>query len=937
MMYKSTFLKWVFFSFAPLVFLSLLLAGCDEPAGKGSFSSADVFDRGDNAFDGVAGAATDEADDSSEDAGETRELVEPDVFRLDGNILYILNQYRGLTLVDLDTHEIIARAGTKGYPKDLYLSGGRAYVLTDNAYNHRVDGNTVYVDIQSKLYVVDVAVPEQASIIKEIDLEGGLVDSRLVGDVLYAVSAEFQWSWEPMGGSDDAAVSSEGSATASSPVATKSQTSESWLTSINVADPQNVYEVDSLSFAGYGDIVHATSASIYVAASEWFSDSSTITCVDISDPAGLIVPGGQVDVRGYISDRYKMDEYQGVLRVVSSTGWWNADVCVTTVDVTDLSAPALIAEVTIEEAAGETLFATRFDGPRAYVVTYLMQDPLFVLDLSDPAHPEVAGMLEVPGWSTHIETFGDRLIALGVDDTDGRRVCVSIFDVSDPAAPALADRVSFGENWAWSDAYNDVKAFTVMSDKIVVPFNSWSESGYANRLQFIGYTPDTLALGGSIDIEGSPLRTIEYGGECNSITTEQLIAVDVSDLNNPVVTHTTTLAEYVVDCHELSNGARAEVIFMRGNQTAKIRTLSQEGNVLGEVSFPISDIMNVFKYGDGILVVGTVTEPEFAMKALRISCSDPETPEVIMDITMDVRPWWMYWYYEYERGPVPLTDKACWMPMYSDDESVFLLGDILAVRCSADEYDVVSGAQEASQGVALVDLANEGVWKSVGLGYGNIISVDAADKNLYIGTKETASSDLAGRPYCEFYIREFDPVSLKTGPAANVPGTFADYNPVSNVLVLQDWQYNRDWDTTQYIRTVSWDGGETAKLIASYSPGSGFGNIMADAGYLFYSYYGYYGEMSKIGALRIASSGGISAIGELNATDMWMTILNAHEGSVYVVIHGSVIAEYDFGAETPVLKQSVDIVSAPINLTFGEQAAYASMGYAGVSVIDYVE
>ena len=84
----------------------------------------------------------------------------------------------------------------------------------------------------------------------------------------------------------------------------------------------------------------------------------------------------------------------------------------------------------------------------------------------------------MPGWSTHIEPQGDRLIALGVDDTDGRRVSVSLFDVTDPANPGLIDRESFGEDWAWSSAYDDVKAFTVLEDTLIVPFSGYSsESG----------------------------------------------------------------------------------------------------------------------------------------------------------------------------------------------------------------------------------------------------------------------------------------------------------------------------------------------------------------------------------------------------------------------------------------------------------------------------
>ena len=137
------------------------------------------------------------SDQSAEGEGERllREVVEPDVVRLAGNLLYVLNQYRGLTIVDLDAETIVAQVQTYGYPRDLYLVGNRAYVLVGQASNYTTDGDTVGFDVQSRLYVVDVSDPAQAAVLGTFDLEGDLVDSRLVGDVLYAVCAEYQWYW----------------------------------------------------------------------------------------------------------------------------------------------------------------------------------------------------------------------------------------------------------------------------------------------------------------------------------------------------------------------------------------------------------------------------------------------------------------------------------------------------------------------------------------------------------------------------------------------------------------------------------------------------------------------------------------------------------------------------------------------------------------------
>lgn len=54
----------------------------------------------------------------------------------------------------------------------------------------------------------------------------------------------------------------------------------------------------------------------------------------------------------------------------------------------------------------ESLRAVRFDGDRGYAITFEQTDPLFTLDLTDPAAPRQVGELEIPGWVTHNGTAG---------------------------------------------------------------------------------------------------------------------------------------------------------------------------------------------------------------------------------------------------------------------------------------------------------------------------------------------------------------------------------------------------------------------------------------------------------------------------------------------------------------------------------------------------
>jgi hypothetical protein len=116
-------------------------------------------------------------------------------------------------------------------------------------------------------------------------------------------------------------------------------------------------------------------------------------------------------------------------------------------------------------------------GPAGYVVTFRQTDPLYTLDLSDPAHPQVRGTLALTGYSAYLHpASATRLIGIGQQaDKMGHigGLQVSLFDVSDLASPArLAAYVLAG---ASSDAQFDPHAFLYWpsSHLVVVPLQRY--------------------------------------------------------------------------------------------------------------------------------------------------------------------------------------------------------------------------------------------------------------------------------------------------------------------------------------------------------------------------------------------------------------------------------------------------------------------------------
>jgi uncharacterized secreted protein with C-terminal beta-propeller domain len=133
---------------------------------------------------------------------------------------------------------------------------------------------------------------------------------------------------------------------------------------------------------------------------------------------------------------------------------------------------------------GERIYSVRLIGDRGYVVTFRETDPFYVLDLSNPANPQIKGELKIPGYSSYLHPMRDNVI-LGVG-REGSQVKLSLFDVSDPQNPVEKSKYTLNESW--SDILNTHHAF-LMDDKYQVFFLPGSEGGY-----IFSYAGDELTL-----------------------------------------------------------------------------------------------------------------------------------------------------------------------------------------------------------------------------------------------------------------------------------------------------------------------------------------------------------------------------------------------------------------------------------------------------------
>ena len=202
-------------------------------------------------------------------------------------------------------------------------------------------------------------------------------------------------------------------------------------------------------------------------------------------------------VPGDVKDQFALDEKNGMVRVTTTeqrSGPPRTDgkanevshVFVLKSSGEELSLLGDAGEI----APGEQLYSTRYIGDKAYVVTWHVTDPLFVIDLANPAHPKILGELQIPGFSeymhplddTHLLTIGRETDDTGHQHTDGGYwygLAIQVFDVTDPLKPALAHKFVYdGGDYATSEATQNHKAFTYFDDRKLLAFPYVRQYGY---------------------------------------------------------------------------------------------------------------------------------------------------------------------------------------------------------------------------------------------------------------------------------------------------------------------------------------------------------------------------------------------------------------------------------------------------------------------------
>src|SRR5581483_8933411 len=446
-------------------------------------------------------AGTDYSTTNNQEAG----VDEPDTVKTDGTRVFTLAGGKLWALTTEAAPRVLGSLPMQG-GSQLLLTGNRVIVLGGGgpiAMDSRMAGGPVapgpYQQPSQAVSVVDVSNPSAMKVTGTLNVDGSYVAARMIDGVAriaFNSAPNVPFSY-PQDGTPEA----QAQATEKNKQAIRSTTASNWLpryTATNAAGKQvaagtltdcgssyhppgfsgfgmlsvltlnadHPEKSNSSSVMADGQIVYASPTRMYIASNQWGqftngavqpTSTTLIHAFDISDPSGAHYKvSGQV--RGHVLNQYSMSESNGVFRVATTDGTPTAPVgegpqgqgssqsYVTTFG--DAGKVLLQLGQVAGLGKGENIYAVRFLGDLGYVVTFRQLDPLYVVDLSDPAKPVVKGALELLGYSAYLHPIGPGLLlGVGQDASpEGRRqgTQASVFDVSNPAAPKLVQRHSLG-------------------------------------------------------------------------------------------------------------------------------------------------------------------------------------------------------------------------------------------------------------------------------------------------------------------------------------------------------------------------------------------------------------------------------------------------------------------------------------------------------------
>lgn len=246
-----------------------------------------------------------------------------------------------------------------------------------------------------------------------VEISGDYVSSRIIDGELFVVSAFNVYKGNKFNDPAEYVPSLDtGNGMSCIPpedIVIPDKVNDTCYTVITRFDENTLEKKDCTAFLSYSSNIYVSNDTIYLTHKYNKSDNASSTYTDIIGvdfSKDHFEKSGSTTIKGFVNNQYNLDEYNGVLRVVTTTN--NKEGSNASLYCIGLENWECIASVENFAPYGETVRSVRFDGETAYVCTAVqVTDPVFFFDLSDYSNITYKETDPIDGFSTSLVNFGE--------------------------------------------------------------------------------------------------------------------------------------------------------------------------------------------------------------------------------------------------------------------------------------------------------------------------------------------------------------------------------------------------------------------------------------------------------------------------------------------------------------------------------------------------
>lgn len=439
---------------------------------------------------------------------------ESDIAKIDGSYIYTVED-KYIVITDIRDGKL--KEVTRFLPKDcdaadrvmeIYVDGDQLILVVqcyetsleeDSAFCYEMNGkNTTQIQVYS---IVDRKNPE---------FEGRLIQdgyyntSRKIGDVVYLFT-QYNMTSDVVGYVEKEYTSVipkvNGEKVAASEIYLPESSGESGIlvSSLDVNKPDKVLD-SKLVISGYAQ-TYISKDALYLYEEDY--DGAMITNIaKFALDEGRISGVAAAAVRGYVRDTFAINASDGYLRVLTTDYSTEDEMNALYILDENMKLTGQLTGI----APGEEIYAARFMGNTGYFVTYRNTDPLFTVDLSDPAKPEIIGELKVTGFSEYLHFWDDtHLLGIGYESDENtgniENIKLSMFNIENPGEVTEEAKLVL-KDVDYSEALYDYKSVIISKDKNLIGLVCEDYSGSRTKQTYQIYSYENGTFKKQAEIPG---------------------------------------------------------------------------------------------------------------------------------------------------------------------------------------------------------------------------------------------------------------------------------------------------------------------------------------------------------------------------------------------------------------------------------------------------